>query len=263
MFCSRIVVCCCLVALVAACESEVRAQEATAEPHVLFSFDRKQAAAPHGAPLPTEVNRPVEQSPPAPLPVQIQERPLHHDAAVVPATQISETVVEAPKDSRRLAPQSRKDLFPKTDAATGLGKLPFDIPHIDSVGTAGAGLALVVGLFLLCMTLMRRSGPSPTSPLPRDAVAVLGRVPLMPKQFAHLLQVGNKLVLVSISGDRTDTITEITEPEEVDRMLSLCMKGNKQSSSAEFQRMLQQMAKEPTRGFLGKEAASYSRTARG
>jgi flagellar biogenesis protein FliO len=101
------------------------------------------------------------------------------------------------------------------------------------------------------------------SPLPRDAVAMLGRIPLTPKQFAHLLQVGNKLVLISISGDRTDTITEVTEPAEVERLLALCMKGNKQSTSVEFQRMLQQMAKEPTRGFLGKEAATYARTARG
>jgi flagellar biogenesis protein FliO len=154
-------------------------------------------------------------------------------------------------------------LLPHAPAENERGKLPFEIPHVDSLGTAGAGLVLVVGLFLLCVSLMRRGGPNPSTPLPHDVVAVLGRLPLTPKQFAHLIQVGNKLVLVSITGDRTDTITEITEPAEVERLLMLCMKGSKQSSSAEFQKLLAQMAKEPARGFLGREAAPFSRTARG
>jgi flagellar biogenesis protein FliO len=146
-------------------------------------------------------------------------------------------------------------LLARTSSAKGRVALPFEIPHVESLGTAGAGLALVVGLFLLCVSLMRRGGPSPSTPLPHDAVAVLGRVPLTPKQFAHLIQVGNKLVLVSIAGDRTDTITEITESAEVERLVAMCFKGSRQSSSADFQKLLVQMAKEPARGFLGREAA--------
>ncbi len=240
----------CLLAMLGMGCTELRAQDA--EPQVLFSYDRKAEPA---------MNAPAAEAPPAPLPKKL----IHHDAAFAPATHVEEPVTQQPvKDSRRLAPLSRQELSPGEQ----LGKtprvgLPFEIPYIDSLGTAGTGLVLVVGLFLLCMSLMRRGGPSPTAPLPRDAVAVLGRIPLTPKQFAHLLQVGNKLVLVSITGDRTDTITEVTEPAEVDRLLTLCMKGSKQSSSAEFQRMLAQMAKEPARGFLGKETATSSRSARG
>lgn len=245
---------------------ELRAQE-TAEPQVLFSYNRQEAelatesSNSSVAMTPTAVNRPVADAPPAPL-----SKPLvHHDPAVLQAASIEEPVARPRvKDSRKLAPLSRQEiLLDKQDSTPRLG-LPFEIPYIDSLGTAGTGLVLVVGLFLLCMSLMRRGGPSPTAPLPRDAVAVLGRVPLTPKQFAHLLQVGNKLVLVSITGERTDTITEVTEPAEVDRLLTLCMKGSKGSSSAEFQRMLSQMAKEPARGFLGRESSGASlRTARG
>jgi flagellar biogenesis protein FliO len=256
---------------------EVRGQTASdsAEPKVLFAFDRTQAETPSqtvDAPAaqstaipttPTELHEPVASLPLAPLPKPM----IRDDQALIPATQTTEIVQQEPaRDSRRLAPLSRKELLDAEPVGSTprAGKLPFELPNISSLGTAGTGLVLVVGLFLVCVSLMRRGGPSPTSPLPRDAVAVLGRIPLAPKQFAHLLQVGNKLVLISISADHTDTITEVTEPAEVDRLLTLCTKGNKQSSSAEFQRMLQQMSKEPARGFLGKQAASaYSGSARG
>ncbi len=259
----------CLCVLLSLWALDVCAQEAP-QPQVLFSFDRNQAesASPsadnnHTAlSAPQQLHRVESESSLAPLPQPI----VYRDSAVVPATQTSaDSAVPPVKDSRRLAPQVRSDpaIGERSDASPRR-QLPFELPKMDSLGTAATGLVLVVGLFLLCVSLMRRSGPSPTTPLPRDAVAMLGRIPLAPKQFAHLLQVGNKLVLVSISPDRTDTITEVTEPAEVDRLLALCMKGSKQSTSAEFQRMLQQMAKEPTRGFLGNEAAStYSRSARG
>ncbi len=242
---------------------EVRGQatDDPTKPKVLFAFDRTQGET---SPQVVESSaEPVVNLPLAPLPEPI----VQIDPAVVPTTQTTEIATEEPvRDSRRLAPLSHKDFLANEPIGSmpRAGKIPFEIPNISSLGTAGTGLVLVVGLFLVCMSLMRRGGPSPMSPLPRDAVAVLGRIPLAPKQFAHLLQVGNKLVLVSISADRTDTITEVTEPAEVDRLLTLCTKGNKQSSSAEFQRMLQQMSKEPARGFLGKQAASsFAGPARG
>ncbi|MDZ4658932.1 MAG: flagellar biosynthetic protein FliO [Bythopirellula sp.] len=260
----------CLLAMLGMGCTELRAQEAT-EPQVLFSYDRREIASsvnPNSEAAKTQAtevatqNRQAQEAPPAPVPKTL----IQHDAAFAPATHVEEPIAQQPaRDSRRLAPLARQELSPgeQLEKTPRVG-LPFEIPYIDSLGTAGTGLVLVVGLFLLCVSLMRRSGPSPSAPLPHDAVAVLGRVPLTPKQFAHLLQVGNKLVLVSITGDRTDTITEVTEPAEVDRLLTLCMKGSKQSSSVEFQRMLSQMAKEPARGFLGRETATTpSRMARG
>ena len=62
---------------------------------------------------------------------------------------------------RRLAPPSNKsfqdNLTPSqaSDRAT----LPFSSPQMQSLGTAGAGLAIVVGLFLLCAWMLRRGGP--------------------------------------------------------------------------------------------------------
>lgn len=139
----------------------------------------------------------------------------------------------------------------------------FALPKIESFTTAGAGLAMVVGLYLVCMWLLRKSGPQPSSPLPQEAVAVLGRVPLAARNFAHLLQVGHKLVLVAITPEGVSPITEITEPTEVQRLLGLCLQTKKHSTSAEFHDVLKHLTKEPAKGFLGNEVATaYASRAR-
>ncbi len=181
------------------------------------------------------------------LPVAFQEAP--------PAE------ASSPGDSRLLRAPSREQIASPGNGRTAIAsrKTPFAMPKIDSFATAASGLAIVVGLFLVCMWLLRRAGPKPTSPLPSDAVAVLGRVPLAARNFAHLLQVGNKLVLVAITPEGVAPITEITDPLEVQRMLGLCLRNGKQSTTAEFQDVLEQLSKEPASGFLGNQAsASYA-----
>ena len=116
------------------------------------------------------------------------------------------------------------------------------LPQMESMTTAGAGLAIVVGLFLLCAWLFRKSGPKPTTPLPKDAVAVLGRVPLASNHFAHLLKLGNKLVLVSVSPESVTTLAEVSEPTEVQNLLALCMRNHQHSTTAEFHQVLEQLA---------------------
>lgn len=157
-------------------------------------------------------------------------------------------------DPRRLAPRSsgKYDNPPTTASNSDRAALPFSTPQIESLGTAGAGLAIVVGLFLLCAWLLRRGGPKPTSALPKEVVSVLGRIPLVGRNFAQLIQIGNKLILVSITTDGVATpITEVTDPQEVDRLLAICTKNRKHSTTAEFQQVLQQLAREPAKGFLG------------
>lgn len=165
------------------------------------------------------------------------------------------------KPPRLLGPRSTNNTSSKSVAPTGKRpKAPkFALPRIESFTTAGAGLAIVVGLFLVCMWLLRRSGPKPTSVLPTEAVAVLGKVPLLGRNFAQLMQVGNKLVLVAMTPEGVSPITEVTDPIEVQRLLGLCMRTNKHSTSAEFQDVLKHLTKEPASGFLGNDvAANYA-----
>lgn len=193
--------------------------------------------------------------------------PLHQDSSVTPAV-FDEVPLpkQSPKESTdalHLAPPSRGLALPQNNLTPGRDTLPFDIPHVESLTTAGAGLAIVLGLFLVCAWLVRRSGPKPTTPLPRDAVAVLGRTPLAGSHFAHLVQLGNKLVLISVSPDGVSPLAEVTEPHEVHRLLGLCLRNQKHSSTAEFHKVLEQLAREGERGFLGDQASgNFARAGR-
>ena len=129
---------------------------------------------------------------------------------------------------------------------------------MDVLQTAGAALAIAVGLFLICAWLLRRSGPRANSQLPKEVVRALGRTQLATRQFVQLLQVGNKLVLVSVTPGRTEPITEVTDPAEVHRILGLCMRNHALSTTAEFQQVLDQLSREPASGFLDNEDSASS-----
>ena len=46
--------------------------------------------------------------------------------------------------------------------------------------------------------------------------------PIGGKQNVHLVRCGNKIVLVNVSATSVETLTEITDPAEVDRLLEIC-----------------------------------------
>jgi flagellar biogenesis protein FliO len=183
-------------------------------------------------------------------------------ASLAPLAATGGAQVESDEQTRRLAPLSSdassiKDATPSATKANGA--LPFAFSKLESFSTAGAGLAIVVGLFLICMWMLRRGGARPSGVLPSDAFAVLGRAPLTAQSFAHLLRLGNKLVLVAMSSDGIRPLTEVTDPLEVDRLTGLCASGRGHGPTAEFQQVLSQLSREPARGFLGAEAADGGR----
>lgn len=103
--------------------------------------------------------------------------------------------------------------------------------------------------------LVKRGMPKSKTELPKDVISVLGRVSLGEKQFAQMLRVGNKLVLVSVTPHGMETLTEVTDPIEVNRLLGLCEHQSSNSTSASFQDVLQQLASEKTPpNFFGNDA---------
>ncbi len=59
------------------------------------------------------------------------------------------------------------------------------------------------------------------------------------RQQLHLLRLGNKLVLVSISQTGVETLSEVTDPLEVDRLTGLCYQTHPQGATANFRHVLQ------------------------
>ncbi|HEY4235574.1 MAG TPA: flagellar biosynthetic protein FliO [Lacipirellulaceae bacterium] len=161
------------------------------------------------------------------------------------------------RDPRQLGPPKTSSAAPDTSIlhpAAAHSFLPdFGLP-LEAMYTTGTALAIVVGLFLLCVWALRRGARKSTVMLSADVARVLGRVPLAARQFAELLHVGNKIVLISVTASGAELLTEISDPVEVDRLLGICKQKDGRSSTAEFDEMFRQLTDEiAPDGFLGEE----------
>jgi flagellar protein FliO/FliZ len=114
-----------------------------------------------------------------------------------------------------------------------------------AIGTVASSLAIVICLLLVVAWVSRRFAPPGAAPLPPQAIELLGRQPLGGKQALQLLRVGNKLLLVALSPGGAQTLTEITDPVEVEHLAGLCRRTKSDSASAAFSRVLSQLATEP------------------
>jgi flagellar biogenesis protein FliO len=118
--------------------------------------------------------------------------------------------------------------------------------------TIVGGLAVCLGAFFLFAWVSRRHAPSGTAPLPKEVLESLGRIPFNGRQSLQLVRLGRKLVLLHVSATSTATLTEITDPAEVDHLVGLCQQSRPSSVTASFQDVLKHYENEPApRGFLG------------
>lgn len=120
--------------------------------------------------------------------------------------------------------------------------------------TTGGALAFVIGLIFVVAWGFRRAAPRGAFLLPGEVVEVLGRAPLANRQMVHLLRCGNKLLLVSVTPTGADTLTEITDPMEVDRVAGLCRQAQPGSSTTAFRQMLQQFSHDGDHSGLADDA---------
>ncbi|HEX4412530.1 MAG TPA: flagellar biosynthetic protein FliO [Lacipirellulaceae bacterium] len=168
-------------------------------------------------------------------------------------------------DGRHLAPPTGRptaDTQPSSHTPFA-SHLPanFGVPS-QSIYTMITALAIVIGVFLLFAWTLRRGSTKAggrLATLPTEVVQVLGRIPIAARQFAQLLRVGNKLVLVALTPEGPTTLTEVTDPAEVDRLVGLCQQTDAKSTSKMFEQVFQQFSAEPTGGsYLGSDSIPSS-----
>jgi flagellar biogenesis protein FliO len=182
------------------------------------------------------------------------------DSAIVPAVAQEPAAAASNEPSRKLAPPSNFDnhASDQTGRASEIARrVPsFGLP-VQSIYTVVSALAIVIGSFLLFAWAIRRNNRNTGTrrgSVPNDAVTVLGRVPLAARQFAELLRVGNKLVLVAATPNGPTALTEISDPAEVDRIVGLCQQFEPNSATKAFEQVFQQFSNEPAAGgFLGSD----------
>lgn len=219
-------------------------------------YDRmKQTLATKATPTPQS---PVGDEPPVVSSTLTATEPMI-DTSAVPAAHQAPQANDADSKRRHLAPPSTKHALPAaanaqrehgSPSAAGSRRLADLGLPTGSLYTMFTALAVVIGAFLIFAWALRRGGRKAghNSILPSDVVSMLGRVPIAARHFAVLLRVGNKLVLVSLTPTGPQTITEVTDPVEVDRLVGLCQQCNPHSTTKAFEQVFQQLSRESPPG---------------
>lgn len=152
----------------------------------------------------------------------------------------------APADAtgrRRAGPENRLPaipLKPPSRSERGGATSPA-VPQsgLRTVVSVLGSLGAVLGAFFVVAWVVRRGMPGAVGLLPREALEVLGRAPLAGRQQVHLIRLGSKLVLVSVTPTGAETLSEVTEPDEVQRLLAICRQEQPASSTSAFRQTLE------------------------
>lgn len=92
--------------------------------------------------------------------------------------------------------------------------------------------AIVLGLFLVLLWVLRGKLPQATRRLPTAAVELLGRTTVGPRQELQLVRVGSKLLLLGSTNQGLTTLTEIVDPAEVEQLEQACRDGSSERPTA-------------------------------
>jgi flagellar biogenesis protein FliO len=150
-------------------------------------------------------------------------------------------------------------LAPRSGASGQKLERPIAPTAEGAIGTVVGSLGIVLGLFLVLVWCSRKFAPAGAAQLPKEAVELLGRATLGPRQQMQLVRVGSKLLLVALTqAGEAQTLTEITDPHEVEHLAGLCRRGQSTSATSSFNQVLGQLAREPLTA--GAASAQRSRT---
>ena len=83
-------------------------------------------------------------------------------------------------------------------------------------------LAIVLGSYFGLVWVLRKLGPTASRGLPSEVVEVLGATPFGPKKHLQVIRLGSKLLLLINSPEGSQLIGEVSDPEEVEYLASLC-----------------------------------------
>jgi flagellar biogenesis protein FliO len=159
------------------------------------------------------------------------------------AVAAAEKTTAPAQDKTPLSPQNHKSKLPLAPSSkTGGNNSTKEFRGLPSMISIAGSTGVVLGIFLLLVWIVKRKTPQSMVRLPGEAFEILGRAPLNGKQQVQLLRCGSRLLLISVTPSGAETLTEITDPMEVDRLAGLCKQSQPGSSSAAFKQIFEQLA---------------------
>ena len=161
--------------------------------------------------------------------------PVTHSAPSNPATTFAGEPAPLPPAPATALPRPGSRPPAKLPPQGAAGRSP-ETPRGGLAGTftVAGSLVLVLGMFLLTARLLRRGNPQHARLLPKEAVEVLGRMPLPARRQGYLIRVGNKIVLVGFAPAGCDVLAEVDDPQEVDRLAGLCFQADPHGATQSF-----------------------------
>ncbi|MEZ6067212.1 MAG: flagellar biosynthetic protein FliO [Planctomycetaceae bacterium] len=125
------------------------------------------------------------------------------------------------------------------DARTPIRRTGVSAPRTgDTRGAEPTGLfstLVIMGGMLLGLWLLSRSLKKWMSQrfvgLPKDVIDLLGVQPVAPQQSIHLVRVGERLLVIAAGPQGMQTLSEITDPAEVQHLTLLCRSGSPEAAS--------------------------------
>ena len=199
----------------------------------LISFNADaapQAAAPQassvGASAGRSTTKPVRSPEQAPSAAAAQP-PASQPLAAVPRSAIDQRLIC--RDPPRGGPT---EASASAESAPALTPPTFNLPRV-----LGA-LTLVLGLIFVLRYVLRRSIHAGALPGATNAVQVLTRSPLSPRQQLLLVRVGRRLLVVSDCNGQLNSLSEITDADEVAALVGQLRDEKLTSASRSFGNLL-------------------------
>ncbi|MFO0948587.1 MAG: flagellar biosynthetic protein FliO [Planctomycetota bacterium] len=100
--------------------------------------------------------------------------------------------------------------------------------------TTALGLIVVLAVIFAAGRALRSVVPGMGGLEMSGPIHVLHRTFITPKQSACLIRCGDRILLIGLSGDRMQTLAEITDPKEIDFLKGACMQIRPRSTTQAF-----------------------------
>jgi flagellar biogenesis protein FliO len=132
--------------------------------------------------------------------------------------------------SRPISPPSEQAENSKSDAPARTGSF---------VTTLGA-LGLILMIFLGLVQMWKKRSPQSFRKLPEDVWQELGTTRLDHRYQVRLIRVGSRILVLGQSDTNLQTLSEITEPEEVANLIAQCGRKPDEGQKSKFHSLYEQ-----------------------